>query len=499
MDPPVNLVNRMNDLKSGQFAPNHNELMSSQRRGFLAQAGGGFVATALAGMLAEDGLLGKAAAASPKNPLTPRESHYSGKAKSVIFLFMYGGPSQVDLFDPKPELTKNHGKPIPNLKTDRLLQLRAPGNLMASTRTFKKHGESGIDVSDLYPNVAKCVDDIALVRSMYTDSFAHGGGLIQMNTGMLRQGYPSLGSWVTYGLGSMNQNLPGYVVMIDHRGGPINGPPNWSSGFMPASFQGTQFKVDSSPILNLASPAGTSRERRRDSLDLLKEFNSEYAEQSPLNTELAARMESYDLAFRMQKHAPEAVDLAQESETTKRLYGLDNDVTSRFGRRCLMARRLVERGVRFVQVYSGGGHGDSNWDAHNKVNNNHQIHCDATDIPIYGLLTDLKQRGLLDETLVVWTGEFGRTPTSERDLGRDHNPRGFSAWLAGGGVKGGQIIGATDDFGYESIENKVHVNDLHANILNILGLDHTALTYFHAGRDHRLTDVHGRILPELLG
>ena len=473
------------------------------RREFLWQSGGGFVGTALTAMLAQDGFFGNTAQGAPtrdpNSPLAPKDSHLPSKAKACICLFNYGGPSQVDLFDPKPILTKYHGKPIPNLEKDPLFKQRDPGTLLASSRKFTKHGESGLEVSDLFPNLARCVDDMAIIRSSYCDTFAHGSGLMQMNTGYLRQGHPSLGSWVTYGLGNENSNLPGFVVMLDHRGGPIGGPPNWSSGFMPAPYQGTQFRTAGDPILNLSPPKEITIVQQRQQLDLLHRFNQEYSADSPFNTELQARIESYELAYRMQAHAPEAVDLSQESKQTQRLYGLENKLTEPFGRRCLLARRLVERGVRFVQIYSGGGTGGGTWDAHNNVNKNHELHCGETDRPIYGLLTDLKRRGLLDETLIFWTGEFGRTPKNESGNGRDHSPRGFSTWLAGGGVKGGQAIGATDDFGYAAAVNKVHVHDLHANILHLMGLDHELLTYFHGGRAQRLTDVSGRILKELTG
>ncbi len=470
------------------------------RREFLWQAGGGFVGTALTYLLAQDGFLSSArAGASPASPLDPKQPHYPAKAKSCIFLFMYGGPSQVDLWDPKPELTKHHGKPIPNLDKDPLFKVRNPGTLLASRHKFTKSGKSGIEVSDLYPQLAGCIDDMAIIRSTYADSFAHGSGLLQMNTGFLQQGYPSLGSWVTYGLGTVNQNLPAFVVMLDQRGGPITGPPNWSCGFMPAPYQGTQFRTSGDPILNLRPPRGTTASQQRNELDLLARLNQMYGEASPENSELSARIASYELAFRMQAYAPEAVDLAQESTETKKLYGLDNPLTEKFGRRCLLARRLVERGVRFVEVYSGGGHLDENWDAHNDVNKNHALHCGETDQPIAGLLTDLKRRGLLEQTVVVWAGEFGRTPTGQNGKGRDHSPRGFSTWMAGGGIKGGQVVGATDDFGYAAVDNKVHVHDLHATILHVMGLDHKLLTFFHGGRNHRLTDVKGRVVNEVIG
>jgi Protein of unknown function (DUF1501) len=474
-----------------------NTFCGRTRREFLWQTGGGFAGAALTAMLLDDGFF-KARAAEADDPLAPKPSHFAAKAKSVICLFMYGGVSQVDTWDPKPELTKNNGKPIPNLDGDPFLKARNPGTLMASPRKFAKHGQAGIEVSDFYPHLSECVDDLAVLRGTYADSFAHGSGLLQMNTGFLRQGYPSLGSWVTYGLGTVNRDLPAFVVMLDQRGGPISGPPNWNNGFMPATYQGTQFRVNGDPILNLSPPPGVSAPQQRNELDLLKQLNESQAKATPDDTELSARIASYELAFRMQSHAPEAVDLAKEPETVKRLYGLDQARTEPFGRRCLMARRLVERGVRFVQVYSGGGHNDQNWDAHGDVLKNHELHCGETDQPIAALLTDLKQRGLLDSTLVVWTSEFGRTPTGQNAKGRDHSPRGFTTWMAGGGVKGGQVIGATDDFGYAAVEGKVHVHDLHATILHLLGMDHTKLTYFHGGRDMRLTDVSGRVIQEAL-
>jgi hypothetical protein len=472
------------------------------RREFLWEAGGGFVGVALTTLLAQDGFFERPAAADAgrraDGPLAPQAPHFPAKAKACIVLFMYGGVSQVDTFDPKPELARQHGKPIPILDRDPALKARNPGHLLASSRKFARRGQSGISVSDLYSNLACCIDDIALIRSMHTDTFAHGSGLLQMNTGFVRQGYPSLGSWVTYGLGTINQNLPGYVVLLDSRGGPISGPPNWGAGFMPATYQGSPFRTSGDPILNLRPPKGISAEQQRNQLDLLATLNDHGPGASEDNHELSARIASYELAFHMQSSAPEAVDLSGESAETCRLYGLDDRRTAPFGRRCLLARRLVERGVRFVQVYSGGGHTDETWDAHGNVDKNHELHCGETDRPIAALLTDLKRRGLLDETLLVWTSEFGRTPTSQGGKGRDHSPRGFSTWLAGGGVKGGQAYGSTDDFGYSAVEDPVHVHDLHATILHLLGFDHTLLTYFHGGRDMRLTDVHGRVVRDIL-
>ncbi len=472
------------------------------RREFLWEASGGFVATALTYLLARDGFFGAplqaAEAGTNLPPLSPKKPHFAAKAKNCIVLFMYGVPSHIDTWDPKPELNKWHGQPMPNLEKDPLLKMRNPGTLLGTPRKFTKWGQSGIEVSDLYPNLARCVDDIALIRGTFADSFAHGSGLLQMNTGFIRQGYPSMGSWVSYGLGTENQNLPAFVVLLDHRGGPISGAPNWGSGFMPATYQGTQFRTSGDPILFLEPPEGITPAQQRGQLELLKKFNQLRGAAGPGNAELMSRIESYELAFRMQSSAPEAVDFSKESEETKQLYGLDNPTAEKYGRKCLIARRLIERGVRFVQVYSGGGHSEDTWDAHSNVDSNHELHCAETDRPIAGLLMDLKRRGLLDETLVIWAGEFGRTSTSQNGKGRDHNPRGFTTWMAGGGVKGGQVVGATDDLGYAAVENKVHVHDLHATALHLMGLDHTLLTYFNAGRNMRLTDVHGEVVKQLI-
>jgi hypothetical protein len=473
------------------------------RREFLWQAGGGFAGTSLAWLLENDGFFRTSPASAAEAgesllPLAPKAPHFAPRATRCICLFMYGGVSQVDTWDPKPELTAHNGQPIPNLDADPLFKVRNPGTLLASRRTFARWGQSGIEVSDLYPHLARHVDDMAVIRSMHTDSFAHGSGLLQMNTGFVRQGYPSLGSWVTYGLGTADQDLPAYVVMLDQRGGPIGGAPNWGAGFMPAAYQGTRFRTTGDPLIDLTPPGGVSSAQQRNQLDLLARLGELQPGRLAREEEFAARLATYELAFRMQSHAPEAVDLERETAETLTLYGIDQERTNEFGRRCLMARRLVERGVRFVQVYSGGGHNDENWDAHGNVNSNHELHCGETDQPIAALLTDLKRRGLLDETLVIWTGEFGRTPTGQNNIGRDHNPRGFTAWLAGGGIKGGQAYGATDEFGFAARDNKVHVHDLHATVLHLMGMDHTRLTYFHGGREMRLADVEGRVVHELI-
>jgi hypothetical protein len=468
------------------------------RREFLWQTGAGFTGLALTAMLAEDGFFSTIRAdettAAP-DPLAPKASHFPAKAKRVIFLFMYGGPSQVDLFDPKPTLTAKHGKSI-DIETRK--GVISKETLLGSPRKFAKYGQSGIDVSDLYPNLAGCVDDMAIIRSMYADSFAHGSAMLQMNSGAIFQGKPCLGSWTTYGLGSENRDLPGFVVLLDPRGGPIGGAPNWSAGYMPATYQGTQFRTNGDPILNLAPRGAVTRDEQRAQLDFLTKLNEPHRAARAHDSELAARIASYELAYRMQARAPEAVDISSESEATRELYGMSDTKSADFGRKCLMARRLVERGVRFVQIYSGGGHLDENWDAHGGIEKNHVLHCGETDKPIAGLLTDLKRRGLLDETLVIWSGEFGRMPTSQNGTGRDHNPKGFTAWLAGGGAKPGTIVGSTDDIGYAAADNPVHVHDLHATVLHLLGLDHKLLTFFHGGREQRLTDVHGNVVKDLL-
>lgn len=483
----------------------HRQFCGRTRREFLGNVGGGFAWTALNFLLANESGTTNALASSldqmasaAGSTLDPKAPHFPAKAKSCIFIFNYGGPSQVDTWDPKPELNKRDGQPMPNLDSDALLKVRSPGTLLGSSRVFTRRGQSGIEVSDLFSHVGRHIDDLAIIRSCHADSFAHGSGLLQMNTGFLRLGNPCLGSWVVYGLGTLNQNLPAFVVMLDPRGGPISGPPNWGSGYMPATFQGTTFRTTGDPILDLQPPAGVPHGRQRAQLDLLQSIDAPMLERHPHDAELRARLATYELAFSMQRHAPEAVDLASESKATQNLYGLDEPRTEPFGRRLLLARRLIERGVRFVQVYSGGGHNDENWDAHTNVKTNHELHASETDRPIAGLISDLKSRGLFDETLIVWAGEFGRTSTAQNGKGRDHNPRGFSSWLAGGGVKGGVVHGATDELGFKAVHNPVHVHDLHATILHLMGLEHEQLTFFYAGRDRRLTDVSGRIVRDIL-
>jgi hypothetical protein len=470
-----------------RFIPNPTPCGLS-RREWLWQAGAGFAGLALLDLLCRDGVLG--AAAPPVS--RPR-------AKHVVFLFMNGAPSQVDTFDPKPALKKYHGTPYKG-DTPVGSNGRPIGHLMQSPFAFKKHGDSGLEVSSLFPHTAKFADDLCVLRGLYTDTAAHASGCLQMNTGNVQIGKPALGAWLSYGLGSLNDKLPSFVVMTDPRGGPIAGASNWSSGYMPAKYQGTLFRGQGSPLLDLASPPDVTPRAQRDSLDLLHALNREHHKERPGNSELPARIASYELAFQMQTAATEAVDLAKESEKTRRLYGLDQKRTADFGRKCLITRRLLERGVRFVQLYSGGGHIEDTWDGHNDCIANHTLHAGETDQPIAALLADLKRTGLWKETLVVWGGEFGRTPTSEGvgKRGRDHNPFGFSMWLAGAGVKGGQAIGATDELGFRAVKERCHVSDLHATILHLMGIDHEKLTYFHQGADQRLTGVRGRVIEDVL-
>jgi hypothetical protein len=464
----------------------------SSRREFFTRAGSGLAGIALANLLAEENVL--AAATAKADPLAPKPGHHPAKAKSVIWLFMEGGPSHIDTFDPKPKLTEMHGKPMPESFGRPITAMGTAGNtLMASQRKFAQHGQSGLWVSDWYPNVARHADDLAVLRSCWANGLNHVGSVCQMNTGDILAGRPSMGAWTTYGLGSSNRNLPTFVVLTDDRE-VLGGPKNWSAGFLPATYQGTQFRSGDSPILHLKSPEGVTSERQRSKLDYLRELNERWGASKAEDTELEARIASYELAYKMQSTAPEAVDLSQESEATKKLYGLDEPETEAYGRNCLLARRLVERGVRFIELYCGSGSG---WDAHANIEANHSKWCRASDKPIAGLLADLKQRGLLDDTLVVWGGEFGRTPFNEKGDGRDHNPWGFSMWFAGGGVKGGRTVGSTDEIGLRAVDRPAHVHDIHASILWLLGLDHVKLTYMHNGRAERPTIVGGEIIPQL--
>ncbi len=473
-----------------------NSFCGRTRREFLWQSGAGFGGAALAGLLGDDFFARQTHAADGttpfQNPLAPKPPMHDARAKAVIFLFMYGGPSHMDTFDYKPEMVGRDNQTVA-VKTFGRGGHKNEGRIVEPRWKFKQYGECGKWVSDLFPHVAKHVDEIAFLHSLTADSPIHGSALLMMNSGRILSGSPCIGSWVNYGLGSENENLPGFVVMLDHSGGPISGPKNWSSGFMPATYQATVMRSKGSPILDLAPPEGLSKAAQRRLLDTLREYNETHAAARAGNTDLTARIASYELAYKMQEHAPEAVDLAQETEATQKLYGLDQERTAYFGRQCLMARRLVERGVRFIQIYSGGNHNDKNWDAHGDLEHNHNLHAGETDQPIHALLTDLKERGLLDSTLVVWGGEFGRQPTAEyaKGTGRDHNAYGFTMWMAGGGIKGGVSHGATDELGAKAVEHPLHVKYLHATILHQMGLDPNRLTYFYGGLDHKLVGVEG--------
>lgn len=455
---------------------------------------------ALASLLESDGLLAKESEkptpGQAVSPLAPKKPHFEAKAKSVIFLFMSGGPSHMDLFDPKPELARLAGQPIPeSFGTFKTRREVAKNKLLPPCRPFSKHGECGMEVSAFLPHIAECVDDICLLRGCYGDSVTHPESVYLMNTGTILMGKPSLGAWVTYGLGTENQSMPAFVVMPDPAGWVKGGAPAWGNGFLSATYQGTILRGGESPILNLATPDGVEPRQQQRTIDLINRLNRERLGPGEEQSELAARISAYELAFRMQARAPEVLDISKETQATRDMYGLDNKTTAEFGLRCLFARRLVESGVRFVQLYCGDTNG---WDAHSDVEKNHEKHCAQSDLPVAGLLKDLKARGLLDSTLVVWGGEFGRMPMSEGSDGRDHNPHGFSMWMAGGGVKGGQVIGATDEMGLRAVEDRTHPHDIHATILHLLGMDHTRLTFRHNGRNERLTDVAGNVITKAL-
>ncbi|MFN7934966.1 MAG: DUF1501 domain-containing protein [Bryobacteraceae bacterium] len=462
----------------------------SSRRRFLTHSGLGL------GSLALHDLAIRAQAAGP---LAAKQPPLPASAKNVIFLFMHGGPSHLETFDPKPALNELHGKLVPPSFGHVQLQFSRfnESPVLGSKRTFQKYGQSGTVVSDLFPNVARHVDKLAVIRSMYHDGFTHTAALNWLNNGWPRLGRPSVGSWITYGLGSESDSLPAFVVMLE--GGIKCGPVAYGNGFLPAVYQGTSLRTGGSPILNLKRAEGVSEQQQREWLDTLRWYNEKHKESRADESSLDARISAYELAFKMQMAAPELADLSKESAATRALYGLDDARTQSFGTRCLMARRLVERGVRFVQVWSGSTTGDQDWDGHKQCDDNHVRMAGKTDKGVAGLLEDLAGRGLLDSTLVVWGGEFGRTPTSDGGmngggdtLGRDHNPYGFTIWMAGGGVKGGKVIGRTDEIGLRAIEDPVHVHDFHASLLMLMGVDHTKLTYPFQGRDFRLTDVHGK-------
>lgn len=468
------------------------DAMPLSRRRWLARMGTGFGTLGLAGVLNDAGLLGTGAVEAATtgaagNPLAPKFPHFAPRAKRVIFLFMNGGPSHVDTFDPKPSLEKYAGQQPEELTKD---YQRTVGKLFPSPFKFKKHGRAGIDVSELYPHVAGVIDDICVVRSMHTDIPNHEPGLLMMNSGHTQPTRPCLGSWLTYGLGTENQNLPGFVVLCP--GKPVVGPQLWGNSFLPGIFQGCHInnsKLDPQSVIQDARNAYLPPPAQRRQLDLLQQLNRAHLEDRQQDAQLEARIESLEMAFRLQFAAQEVFDLNRETAATRSAYG-----SGQFADACLVARRLVERGVRMVQLYYGGG---QPWDDHGDILN-HAKHAGQSDRPIAALIKDLKQRGLLEETLIVWSGEFGRTPWSQGAKGRDHHSRGFTSWLAGGGVKGGLAYGATDEFGNHAVHDKVHVHDLHATILHLLGIDHERLTYRYSGRDFRLTDVHGRVVTDLL-
>jgi hypothetical protein len=470
-----------------------------QRRRFLQQSACGLGMMALAQLLSADGRT--AEAPDKADPLRPQPPHFPARAKSVIFLFMAGGPSQVDLFEPKPVMRRLHGRPVPAsfLETLNDPVIKASATVMASPRTFTKYGRCGMEFSDFLPQLGTCADDLCMVRSMYTSTSNHDPGQLLMQCGTPLYGHPSMGSWITYGLGSVSQNLPGFIVLLSSSGGGVDaGTALWSNGFLPSTYRGVTFRSQGDPILHLSNPDGVSGATQKARLAALADLNRLRQEETG-DTEIASRIAAYELAYRMQARAPELVDFSRESTATREMYGINSPKTRWFGSNCLLARRMVERGVRFVQLYH------ATWDDHHALNANLKNNCDMTDRPAAALIKDLKQRGLLDQTLVIWGGEFGRTPMSEirrgntpGQEGRDHHPFAFTVLLAGGGIKGGQIIGRTDELAYHVVEDKIHVHDLQATILHCLGIDHTRLTYRHQGRDFRLTDVAGQVMKKLL-
>jgi len=464
---------------------------ANSRREFLAKAGGGAGAIALA-MLSNDDRTAQASL-----PMA-REPHFEPRAKRVIWLFMHGGPSHIDLFDPKPDLMKYAGQPLPESFGQVMTRRQVARNpLLGPIKPFRPHGDSGVEISDFLPNIAQCADELCVIRSMHGDSVNHPQSVYQLNTGSVLMGKPSVGSWVAYGLGSENRDMPAFVVLPDPGGGSKGGSPAWGCGVLPATFQGVTMRPGETPILDLNPQKQISRAQQRNILNLTQQFNREHLDSRGQDDELAARIAAYELAFRMQSAAPELVDISRETSQTHVLYGLDDPESNEFGQRCLLARRLIEGGVRFVQLYSGDTGG---WDAHQDVSKNHTNYCRRTDKPIAGLLKDLRRRGLLDDTLVVWGGEFGRMPMSEQGTGRDHNPWGYCYWLAGARIRGGHVHGATDPLGLRADDDKVHVRDLHATIEHLLGIDHELLTFSHNGLEERLTGPTGaRVVREIFG
>jgi hypothetical protein len=463
------------------------------RRDFLTRYGIG--TAALAHLMGLDGL----AAVQPADPLQPKPPHFAPKAKNVIFMFMEGAPSQVDLFDPKPGLRKWHGSPLPESMTKnlRLAFIKPTAKVMASPRVFTPAGQCGMELSDLLPNLATCADDICLIRSMFTDAFNHHPGQLLLMTGSIQFGRPSAGAWITYGLGSESRNLPGFVV-LSSGSGTSGGASNWGNGFLPSTYQGVVFRSQGDPVPYLSNPAGLDTRLQRESLDLIRDLNQTH-EQKSGDAEIQSRIASYELAFRMQSAAPELLDFSKESQATLEMYGVGKEPTNAYATNCLLARRMVERGVRFVQIMH------ASWDHHSQLDKGLKKNCAATDQPAAALIKDLKQRGLLDSTLIIWGGEFGRTPMveirrpgEEGNEGRDHHPLAYSMWMAGGGIKGGQVIGETDDIGFNIVRDKIHVHDLQATLLHCLGFDHKQLTFRHQGRNFRLTDVEGEVVKQLL-
>lgn len=516
---PLCLANRDGVPAVTAFHPAPDSGLIS-RRSLLARAGGGLGLLGLAALLEDQGLLGQACAArtdgggrtratgGPLDPMAPRPGHIPAKAKAVIWVFINGGPSQVDTWDYKPALERWDGKSIaefdPGFDNTTGFFKNAVGGLMKSPFTFRPRGECGKMVSDLFPHLGEHVDKMAFIHSGYTESNNHSPALFMMNTGMPRMGFPCVGSWITYGLGSENRNLPGFVVMSDPkgRGLPKGHAANWGAAFLPGVYQGTYLSPTGAPIANLSPPEPLTPAAQRRQIDLINRLNTHHA-QAPGHEalpDLVARIESFELAYRMQSAAPEALDIESEPESIKRLYGFDDPRCRHFAVQCLIARRLVERGVRFVQIYSGGMENQLSWDGHIDIKGNHEQFAAETDQPVAGLLTDLAQRGLFEETLVIWAGEFGRLPIAQTGAkpGRDHNPHCFTAWLAGGGVKGGVSHGESDEVGYKAAVDRVSIHDLHATILHLMGLDHTRLTYRHNGRDYRLTDVAGEVVRSIL-
>lgn len=465
----------------------HRQMTARSRREFLTTSGFGFGGLALGYLLNREHALGNVVSPAAVNPLARRTPHFPAKGKSVICLYMKGGPSQMDSFDPKPLLSRLDGQPIPPSFVTKDLDLQfvkvEDMKLLGSRRTFRKYGQSGLEISDLFSRMGQHADDLAVIRSCYHDSFIHGPAMSVMLTGSVRLGHPSVGAWVVYGLGSETENLPAYVAMSEGAG--VSTKAVYGAGFLPAAYQGTFMRTEGNPLRNLTPPIDPGNQRKI--LDQVGRWNQRHLDQQRQDdSRLSARLTNYELAFRMQTAAPELIDISAEPEHVRQMYGLNSENTAKFGRMCLLARRMVERGVRFIQLYKSG------WDGHTE---NDQLHVGSAakiDQPIAGLIADLKQRGLLDSTLLVWTGEFGRTPINQGKMGRDHNPYGFTTWMAGGGIRGGKAIGATDELGFRAVEDRVHVHDLHATILSLLGLDHEKLTYFFEGRNRRLTDVGGQ-------